>query len=288
MTRRQAARETGRKRRRATIGAVPHDRARVWRLQGACNFRDLGGYPGHGGRTLRWRMLFRSDQLGSLTDADRSALAELGLTKALDLRGEAERAAMPYELPGVTQHSLPIEPTVLDRIRDSEAAGTRITASVAAELMRETYRALVSDQGHRYAELFDHLLQSDAPLVIHCTAGKDRTGVAAALILLALGVRRELVVADYLLTNELFRGHAPQLGASDEALAVLWQVQEGFLEAALQAIEDDYGGVEGYLMRRLGMTAAALARLAERYLADGPTSSANQPFDWRRDQGGLA
>jgi len=248
---------------------MPRHPDRVWRLEGASNFRDLGGYPGRGGRPLRWRRLFRSDHLGGLTEADKAMLAELGLARSFDFRGHAERAATPYQLLGVTQHSLAIEPTVVQRMQDMAAAGRQLTAPVAVELMKDLYRSLVNDQALRFAELFEHLLQADAPLVFHCTAGKDRTGVAAALILLALGVPRDLVVQDYLLTNELYqRPPLPHAETPAEALAVLWRVQEDFLDAALQAVDADHGGVERYLSRSLGLSPAALEALAARYLQD--------------------
>jgi protein-tyrosine phosphatase len=241
---------------------------RVWGLQGASNFRDLGGYIGRGGRPLRWRRLFRSDHLGALTESDRSRLCELGLTTAFDFRGVAERAARPYELPGVTQHPLSIEPTVVQRIQECAQAGRRLTPPIVEQLMQELYRELVSDEAPRYAELFQHLLHADAPVVFHCTAGKDRTGVAAALILLALGVPRAQVLEDYLLTNELYQRPAqPESFAPPDALAVLWRVQPGFLDAALKVVDDDHGGIERYLRERLGLDAAALDALAQRYLA---------------------
>jgi protein-tyrosine phosphatase len=247
--------------------AMPNHPQRVWPLQGATNFRDLGGYPGHGGRPVRWRRLFRSDHLGGLTENDKSLLAGLGLAKTFDFRGRAERAAVEYHLPGVTQHSLAIEPTVVQRMHDVESAGQGLTPAGAAELMTELYRALVNEQAHRFAELFEHLLTADAPLVFHCTAGKDRTGFAAALILLALGVPRDVVLQDYLLTNRVFKQPpAAQGGLSAEVLAVLWRVQPGFLDAALSVVDTDHGGVQRYLQQRLGLGPAALHSLAERYL----------------------
>jgi len=246
---------------------MPQHPDRVLPLEGATNFRDLGGYAGRGGRMVRWRRLFRSDHLGGLTAADKAVLAELGLARALDLRGVAERAAAPYDLPGVTQHSLAIEPTVVQRMQDLAATGERLTVPVVGGLMKDLYRGLVNDQARRYAELFEHLLQADAPLVFHCTAGKDRTGFAAALVLLALGVPRDVVMHDYLLTNQVFQ--QPPRGRreiSDEALAVLWRVQQGFLDAALHAVDTDHGGVERYLRQRLGLGPVALDALAARYL----------------------
>ena len=252
---------------------MPQNPDRVWRLQGATNFRDLGGYPGHGGRPLRWRRLFRSDHLGGLTATDHKTLATLGLGRSFDFRGEAERAAMPYQLPGAVQHPLAIEPTVVHQMQALVAAGNPLDAVTVVGLMNDLYRSLVNDQTHRFAELFEHLLAAEAPLMFHCTAGKDRTGVAAALILLALGVPRDVVLQDYLLTNLVYR-HPPLPQASNptdtpaDVLAVLWRVQAGFLQAALQVIDTDHGGIDRYLAQRIGLSPAAMATLAARYLQE--------------------
>lgn len=234
---------------------------------GATNFRDLGGYAGLGGRIVRWRKLFRSDHLAALTLEDSAALTRLGLSRAYDFRGVTERAAVPYELPGVTSYSLSIEPTVVQRLKELVAGGHQLTVQDTVGLMQETYRDFVHANSPRFAELFAHLLESDAPLVFHCTAGKDRTGFAAALILLALGVPRSVVMQDYLLTNELFRMPMPiPARAPQEVLNVLWRVQEEFLDAALHAVDADYGGVPQYLVQALGVGPKEQARLAMLYL----------------------
>lgn len=240
---------------------------RLLPLRGATNFRDLGGYPGQGGRPLRWRRLFRSDHLGALTPEDHRLLAELGVKRSFDFRGVRERAAVPYEVPGLVQHSLAIEPTVAQNMQTVVARGGALTVPVVTALMQDLYRALVNDESHRFAELFEHLLAEDAPAVFHCTAGKDRTGFAAAMLLLALGVPREVVLQDYLLTNRHFRH--PPMPKSDvppEAVAVLWSVQEGFLDAALQAVDRDHGGIEPYLANRMKLGPTARQALRERYL----------------------
>ena len=248
---------------------MPNSPDRIVALQGASNFRDLGGYMGLHGRPLRWRRLFRAPHLAGLTSADQATLAGLGITRALDFRGVDERAATPYAVPGIAQHSLSIEPSVTQSMQDMVAAGQRLTAPVVADLMRELYRALVNDHAPRYAELFAHLLDGDdAPLVFHCTAGKDRTGVAAALLLLALGVSREVVMADFLLTNLHYRHPVlPPSGTAPEVLAVLWSVQDNFLHAAWDALDRDQGGIERYLAQRMGLTALAQQALQTRFLA---------------------
>ncbi len=239
-------------------------------LSGATNFRDLGGYAGQDGRPVRWRRLFRSDHLASLTAQDAQVLQPLRLARVIDFRGEAESASLAYAMPGVAYHALPIEPTVVQRSKEMALAGERLTPAIAVTLMQDTYRAFVSDNAAQFAALFEHLLQSDAPLVFHCTAGKDRTGFAAALILLALGVPRDVVMQDYLLTNGLYQppGHFLR-SAPAEVMNVLWRVQEDFLHAALDVVERDHGGLDRYLQGRLGVGPAERARLMQMYL-EGP------------------
>jgi protein-tyrosine phosphatase len=253
--------------RRVTIGGMTEHPDRVLPLQGASNFRDLGGYPADGGRPVRWRRLFRSDHLGDLSEEDKGALGRLGLARAFDLRGERERAAHPYALPGVRQHLLAIEPVIVQSVQAMASEGRALTVPTCEELMRDLYRRLVDEQAHRFAELLDQLVHDDTPAVFHCTAGKDRTGFAAAVILLALGVPRTVVMDDYLLTNRHFKPPVLRWGDIDpEVLAVMWRVQQDFLEASLQRIDQAHGGFDRYLGTRLGFGAAAQAALRERYL----------------------
>jgi len=241
--------------------------SRVLALGGATNFRDLGGYAGHEGRPLRWRRLFRSEHLGGLTPADHAVLAELGITASFDFRGVDERATEPYDVPGLAQHSLAIEPTVAQQMHEITADGRALTAPVVEGLMRDLYRGLVGERAHRYAEFFAHVLRAQAPVVFHCTAGKDRTGIAAALLLLALGVSRETVMQDYLLTNDVFKPPwTPREDLAPEVVQALWGVQPGYLDAALEVIDTAHGGPQRYLRRVIGLDDAQLQALAQRYL----------------------
>ncbi len=240
---------------------------RLLPLQGASNFRDLGGYTGHDGRTVRWRRLFRSDHLGGLTADDHAAIQALGIRRAFDFRGVEERQAQPYEVPGLVQHPLSIEPTVAQHMLALAEARLPLTAERMVTLMEDLYLRLVDVESARFAQWFEHLLGDDTPQVIHCTAGKDRTGLAAALLLRALGVPQHVVEADYLLTNTHYRRPAaPDRRVPDEALAVLWSVRPSFLHAALDRIDTHHGGLDAYLQQRLHLGAPERARLAALYL----------------------
>lgn len=236
-------------------------------LSGASNFRHLGGYAGHGGRRVVERRIFRSDHLGALTREDLQQLRALGVRRVLDLRGVAERSTAPCALADVTVHSLSIEPTIVQKLSALLEAGHRLTAAEVEEHMKDTYRGFVRQNTHRYAELFGHLLEADAPLVFHCTAGKDRTGFGAALVLASLGVDDADIMRDYLLTNGRLKPPEPsRYGLTREVQDVLWRVQPEFLRAALEALEADYGGMEAYLREGLGLGEAERERLRELYL----------------------
>jgi protein-tyrosine phosphatase len=236
-------------------------------LAGASNFRHLGGYAGHGGRRVVERRIFRSDHLGALTREDLQQLRALGVRRVLDLRGVAERSTAPCVLEDVPVHSLSIEPTIVQKLSALLEAGHRLTAAEVEEHMKDTYRGFVRQNTHRFAELFGHLLEADAPLVFHCTAGKDRTGFGAALVLASLEVGEADIMRDYLLTNELLKPLEPsRYGLTRDVQEVLWRVQPEFLQAALEALEADYGGMESYLREGLGLGEAERERLRELYL----------------------
>jgi len=116
--------------------------------------------------------------------------------------------------------------------------------------------------------MFEHLLATPDPLLIHCTAGKDRTGLASALILSALGVSEADIWKDYLLTNQLYKRNSSGTSTlSPEVLKIVWEVQTSFLEAALEVIQAEHGGMTNYLSKQLGLTAAAHQKLRQLYLA---------------------
>lgn len=230
------------------------------------NFRDLAA---HVDAPLRRGTLYRSDHLGALDEDDARAIRALGVRRVLDFRGVHERTAAECRLPDVKVHSLAIEPTVVQSLSKLLQSGHELTAADVVEHMKDTYRSFVLHSTHRFAEFFAHLLESNEPTVFHCTAGKDRTGFAAALVLRALDVPQEDVMRDYLLTNERLRPtDVSGWTLPPHAVKVLWSVQPDFLQAAFDEIDAQWGGIGAYFRAGLGLGAAELARLREMYLRE--------------------
>jgi protein-tyrosine phosphatase len=238
-------------------------------LQGASNFRDLGGYLTANGQRVRRGQVFRSDHLAGLTDADVARLQALGVQHSLDFRGLAEYTATPYAIPGIERVALTIEPTVIARMQALVAQGVVPTTEETVDLMRETYRDFVNNNAGTYGRFLRHLLERPTPQVFHCTAGKDRTGFAAALLLSALGVERATIEHDYLLTNQLYR-RDPRLEGKGHphVMQVLWQVQPAFLHAAFDEIDTQHGGMHDYLHGAIGLSPQEVAELRRLLLED--------------------
>lgn len=238
-------------------------------MQGASNFRDLGGYRNADGRRVRRGQVFRSDHLAGLTGQDQQQLQALGVRHSLDFRGASEHRLTPYDIPGVQRVAMAIEPTVIARMQALVAQGVVPSTEETVELMRETYRDFVNRNADTYGRFLRHLLEVPTPQVFHCTAGKDRTGFAAALLLSALGVDRATTMHDYLLTNQLYRRDTRLEGQGHpHVLKVLWQVQPEFLQAAFDAVDRQHGGMQDYLHGAIGLRPQDTAELQRRLLED--------------------
>src|SRR6516225_10011589 len=240
--------------------------ARHFNLQGASNFRDLGGYATRDGHRVRWRQIFRSNHLGHLTPSDVEVVRGLGVKSAFDFRGVEERAAAECVIEEIAVHSLPIEPTVVAALR-ARLQARALSSADALEIMRESYRNYVRQNTHSFRELFAHLLEDRAPLVIHCTAGKDRTGFACALLLHALSVPADVIREDYLLTNRFYRRDTSSASdLPDDVRQAIGSVETSFLAAAHDTIRADYGNLDTYLKEGLALGKGERAALKARYL----------------------
>ena len=239
---------------------LPH----VVPLKGGSNFRDLGGYRTTEGRTVRRGTVFRSAHLGNLTAEDRQALSELSVRTIVDLRGVNEAAETPHCIDGVDCRVVGahIEPGVGDKIRGAVADGTA-TPHLMMQFLTDHYRDYPRRCAPGFRTLFATLSDgSHRPLVFHCTAGKDRTGFASALLLSLLGVPWDTVMDDYLRTNELWTGHVGRYPELDlDTRAAIVEARTPYLEAAFEVVRSNFGSPEAFAERALGLDVPARDRL---------------------------
>src|SRR5262245_21201987 len=240
--------------------SLPH----VVPLKGGSNFRDLGGYRTTDGRAVRRRAVFRSAHLGGLTNEDRVALAGLAVRTIVDLRGVSEAAEAPHLIEGIQCRVVGahIEPQLGDKIRVAVADGTA-TPHLMMQYLTEHYRDYPRRCAPGFRTLFATLSDGmHRPLVFHCTAGKDRTGFASALLLTLLGVPWGTVMEDYLRTNELWTGHIGRYPELDiDTRAAIVEARTPYLEAAFDVVRKDFGGTEAFAEKALGLDAKARERL---------------------------
>jgi protein-tyrosine phosphatase len=265
----------------AVIADQQAERERRIALEGAPNLRDLGGYRTGDGLTVTWGRVYRSGQLAALTDRDYERLAGLGIVAVCDFRRDDERSA------AQTVWKAPNPPKLLvmtpsapradaetpvrrpDPVGVMRAGGS--AEQVAADL-RASYETFAERYAGSYRQIIDLLIEQDGAVLYHCTAGKDRTGTFSAVLLTLLGVPRDTIEADYLLSNEYVatRGAVAQLAArsmvSEDAVRALLGVDRSYLDAAFAAIDGRFGSFDAYRRTALGLTDADLARLKERLL----------------------
>jgi len=254
----------------ASISATP---TRLVALHGGCNFRDIGGYPTQSGRVVRWGRVYRAGVLSYFTDRDHDTLHNLDVRAICDLRRAEEREREPSAWPAGTNQQRPEHlhwddgsntPTIR-----AFAANRPGTAAGMFDAMIDLYRALPVWMAARIRGLFDCIAAGSVPLVVHCAAGKDRTGVAIAVLLSALDVSRPTAIEDYLLTNDagdfeqflrarhdtqfgLTDIHHPLLSMPDDIRRVLFSAHPDFLQAAFDSI-DALGGLDRYLEKTIGI-----------------------------------
>jgi protein-tyrosine phosphatase len=255
-------------------------------LTGVRNFRDLGGLPTGDGRRLRHGRLFRSGHLAHATEQDAAFLSSLGLHTVFDFRNSSDMAleGPDVTLPGVRNVNMPLSDPAhgaefWTMVRDGDLAQLRgaLGDGQAAAAMTSTYRTMIWDRTAEHGELLRSLAAESVPALLHCAAGKDRAGTSIAIVLLALGVERPVIEADYLLSNEPHRRYRVRRGANAEPaaspevaelLSPLFEARSAYLAAAFEAMEERWGSTDGYLAEGLGLTDGLRERLRTLLLED--------------------
>jgi len=251
-------------------------------VEGGRNFRDVGDYATADGHVVRRGLLYRSGSLGSLTLAGQQRVAGLGIASIIDLRTTDERRRDPSNWLAVSGLGYWKRDYAMSMGDLGKVFGD--LAKLGPDQLRSEigtgYRSMAKEQAPAYRELFARLVAGKGPVVVNCSAGKDRTGIATALVLTALGVPYETVRQDYLLSNgapgmgtlaQSFGGPgSPMAALSPEVAQLLLGVDGSWLDAAFDQMRLDHGSVEGYLRDELGVGPRELARLRKRML-DKPT-----------------
>jgi protein-tyrosine phosphatase len=240
-------------------------------LQGASNFRDLGGYPTHDGRRVKWGHIYRSADISKLTDEDLQTLATRNIATVCDLRGPDEVKNAPDRLPaGAKWVNLPAGS---ENIRLSQIATTMRNSANRDSMMKASY-SRTEHLKAKYKPMFDELLRlgNRQALLFHCTAGKDRTGIGAALILAALGVDRVSVLADYQATDkywqrerEVFARKMIEQGMEESTVQSMMKADPAYLEMTFKTIEQKYGSLDQFLRTEMELTPEKLATLRKKF-----------------------
>jgi protein-tyrosine phosphatase len=252
-----------------TAALPPARTLRALDFEGGCNFRDLGGYRTRDGQELEWGRVFRTGVLSYFTANDQQRLNQLGVRVICDLRRADERKREPTRWPDINTRHLrwddgPTPPTV----RLIAAKHPRTAAGMHAAMI-DLYRALPAWMAPRLRSMFEWIAKGDVPILVHCAAGKDRTGIAVALLLAVLDVPHETIVEDYLLTNDfdllqfgqarhqaqlgVAAGDGPLSALAEDIRRVLFAAHVDYLNGALDQIASDYGDVAGYLHKEVGV-----------------------------------
>jgi len=251
--------------------AEVHHSDRWVRLHAVHNFRDLGGYPTRDGRSTRWRSVFRADGLYRLTKKDVEIVRELGVRTVIDLRTAKEieeRGRYPVDRHDVQFHHL----SVIDQTWDM--ADAHDWTGDPAGFLRLKYHLMLAEGGERLAQALDVLSRDDSGVtVFHCAAGKDRTGLLAALLLAGLGVEDEIIAADFGLseeagvrTREWIMEHAPEFAAGyDEIPAVFHAADPASMRGVLDDLRTDHGTIRDYCTT-IGVGPDVWNRLEGRFL----------------------
>jgi protein-tyrosine phosphatase len=276
----------------AALAAAPvaqskqHSRQIV--LEGARNFRDIGGYPSMDGKHIRGGLVFRSDALHNRTDADYRKLARLRIRTVCDYRANAEREREPTKWRGSRMPEFQVLDIMAANPQNGAADPTATfigrlmqpgaTPETAAKMMADSMGDMALTGGPLYGRMMRRLLENEEPLLFHCSAGKDRTGLSTALLMKVLGVTQTAIYEDYLLVNTLTPAErsAPEMAerlakmtgrpVDVSLLTPMLGTRREWLDSAFAAINGKFGSFDAYREKELSLTAADVARLRARLL----------------------
>ncbi|PZF70918.1 tyrosine-protein phosphatase [Taibaiella soli] len=255
----------------ASMAQIADSSQRKVKLQGAINFRDLGGYKTQDGHMVKWSRVYRSAAINHLTDADMMVFSKRQIKTVIDFRGTQESAIAEDRLlpnsdyilcPAGSEHTL-------DWMKS-------LSTVKSGDSLMQTFYSQTDAFTDRYRPFFQKLLAlpDSSALLFHCTAGKDRTGIGAALFLYALGVPFSTIMQDYEATNyyraqeneKMTQGMAQQMHISEQVAKDMASAKANYLQATFDAITKKYGSVDKFMSEELGMNAANIQKLRDKYL----------------------
>lgn len=249
--------------------AALSDPRRVLDLEGGVNFRDLGGYRTADGQQVKWGTVYRSGSPADLTEGDLEKLGQLGIRTVCDFRSNEERAGEPN--PYVAANST-VEYLTRDYGDETSGLMSAVTGDDASPeksraAMTGFYKTIAQSHADSYRQMFAALADGKTPLAFNCSAGKDRAGTGAALVLTLLGVPRETVVADYALSDKIvdYKAQMEEDAAENPSYAAMAQIpyeliqpfmasDPAYIEAALEALEKQFGSVDAFIEQELKVT----------------------------------
>lgn len=254
----------------------------ILHLTGGQNFREVSGYPTKDGGQVRRGLIWRSARLDALSDDDIKVIHGLGIKTIADLRRPAERALQPTRPELLTRMRVLAwdDPKTITAKPQEALYQPGATVEQYYQAMLDLYRLIAETHAEHLRQMYEEMTRDALPILIHCSAGKDRTGIAVALLLEALGVERSYVIADYVRTESLVDwsrlnaasasgagvGQAWTSLLDPTALDLLLRADARYLEAALADIEGQHGSIAGFFQGRLGLTQSAMDTLRERLI----------------------
>ena len=240
-------------------------------LEGATNFRDLGGYEASEGSKIRKGLIYRSDHLSNLTSSDFNVLNKLGIKTVCDFRSDNEMTENPSPFNQSSSPKLLHIPIKTLGTQDLHELSSRegITSQELANALQSHYILYVNQHKKKYSSFLENIALGEIPIVFHCFAGKDRTGFASLLLLGLMGVKKDVIIEDYLLTNKYFKGpiiNEDWRDTSSEKLRPLFEARVDYINTAFSEIYLSYNSIEDFVVKELEINNETLDLLKTRIL----------------------